>query len=93
MLVLVAFALLDLAFSYGHGAGDRAICTSLAVSAPTSEMGLGPRSPRRWCSWRLRTQEMLDNPQVDLMSPKATVLASEKIGKDLFRQVHRGRVL
>jgi hypothetical protein len=74
---------------------SRLLCFLLYLSLPTLAVAASPKcdGPDNWAAMsaygKLKNAALVDNALVDFKKTKVTRIASELIGKDLYRQVHR----
>lgn len=73
----------------------RSILVCLALLLPAASPADSPRcdSPQGWAASMtfvlLKNAGITDNSQLDFARTQVVLIASQKIGKDLYRQVHR----
>jgi hypothetical protein len=74
---------------------SRSLFLLLALSVPAIGDTANPKcdSPDNWAAMsaygKLKNAGLVDNALVDFKKTHVTLLASERIGKDLYRQAHR----
>ena len=73
----------------------RLLCAFLLLSLSTLAFAASPKcdGPDNWAAMsayaKLKNAGLVDNALIDFTKTKVKRLASEQIGKDLYRQVHR----
>jgi hypothetical protein len=65
----------------------------VAISAPVYAKGPDCSGPNNWATTmafvHLKNAGLTGNDRLDIAQTETTLLASERIGKDLYRQIHR----
>ena len=64
-----------------------------AIASPAKGLGLSCSGPDNWAAGsafgQLKNAGITDNSRLDFTKTKVSLLASERIGRDLYRQIHR----